>query len=263
MAQYTTLVSLGRKHRWSFDGRTHYEYQIKIIMRDRRVRLSAYPDAHIPPGVEVRVETPPPGLPRFSISHPGLFGADSLEVGVPSFDQEHNIRSPEPDELRRVWTAERCQFARERLADMTAHATHALLIVKLDHSVHDDTKIVHALELALDLAHSDVYGIAALRALPEAVLRQDGGPHVELPGPEPIVIRPVRDDDRVFTKASMQGELPELPPSTWALGSATLAREGNLITVSWPAIEEDPHHLMAAVELLRTLSSGLRDGAYR
>jgi len=95
------------------------------------------------------------------------------------------------------------------------------------------------------------------------VFGQEGGPHVTLDGPAPIVIRPVRDEDRVFTRASMPGALPQPAPTTSALGDATLECDGEVITVSWPAVEEAPARLWAAVELLRTLSLAPRDGAYR
>jgi hypothetical protein len=263
MRPYSKLVDLARQHGWTFDGRTHHEYQIKILMRDRRVRLTALPAIRGGHVLEVRVELPSPGLPQFRISRMASFELYDLEIGVPG-----HLRSPEPDELRRVWTAERCELARQRLVGMVAHASHEQLVVELHRADRDgrhldDAAIVDALQLALDLAHADVYGLAALRALPEAVVRQTDGPHVELAGPAPIVIRPVRDEDRVFTRAAMQCAQPELPPTTPALGSARLAREGNLVTISWPTIEEDPHRLLAAVELLRCLTSAPHDGAYR
>jgi hypothetical protein len=245
MRPYSKLVDLARQHGWTFDGRTHYEYQITILRRDRRIRLTAVPAMRTGHDLEVCVETPPPGLPRFTIDH------------------EHHVHSSEPYELRDVWTYQRGQLAKERLAGMTADATHERLIVEIHREVLRDAVIADALELALDLAHAEVYGLASLRRLPEAVVAQTDGPHVELPGPAPIVIRPVRDDARVFTKAAMQCAHSTLPPSTPALGNATVAREGNLVTISWPTIEEDPVRLMAAVELLRTLSSGPHDGAYR
>jgi hypothetical protein len=258
MRPYSKLIDLARQHGWTFDGRTHHEYQIKILMRDRRVRLTALPAVRGGHALEVRVELPPPGLPQFRIDRNASF--DEIEIGVLT-----DVRTPEPDELRRVWNAERCQFARNRLAGVLAHASHERLVVELHRpgeSLHDDA-IVDALQLALDLAHADVYGLAVLRGLPEAVVRQTDGPHVELAGPAPIVIRPVRDHDGVFTKVAMQCALPDLPPITPALGNVTLAREGNLVTISWPAVEEDAHHLMAAVELLRGLISAPHDGAYR
>jgi len=63
--------------------------------------------------------------------------------------------------------------------------------------------------------------------------------------------------------AISDGALPSPAPGISALGEATIASDRELVTVSWREVEENPARLWAAVELLRTLISAPRGGAYR
>lgn len=222
--------------------------------------------------LKVLVATPDPGLPAFRITREGFrsfiagaFGGQDLLTGVPNFDYEYRVRSPEPDELRRVWTPDRCQFVLDHLSSGVVRATHRAVKLELCRFAFDDSVLDRAVELAVDLARADVYGVAALRALPGAAFREgaDRGPHVVLEGPSPITVEPVRTSGGVVTRATMQGLLPAPPPPTSRLGPATLTQDGDRVVVTWPGVEESSQRLLAAVELLRALRSTPNDGVYR
>lgn len=222
--------------------------------------------------LQVRVATPDPGLPAFRITREGFmsaiagaFGGQDLLMGVPNFDYEYRVQSPEPDELRRVWTADRCQFLLDHVPGAVVRGTHEAVDLEVGRDSFEDSTLDRAVELAVELARSEVYGVAALRALPGARYQEgsDCGPHVELEGPSPIMIGPVRTSGRVVTRAMMQGFLPVPPPATARLGSATLAQDGDRVSVTWPGIEQVSQRLIAAIELLRTLRLTPHDSVYR
>src|SRR5512140_1540409 len=114
-------------------GWTHVEppSYAKMVVSIRGLRVTVR--SHDGEGwrLDVRVATPNPGLPEFRITREGFvsfiagaFGGQDLQTGVRNFDYEYRVRSPEPDELRRVWTADRCRFLLDHVTGAVASATH-------------------------------------------------------------------------------------------------------------------------------------------
>lgn len=271
------LRSLAQARQWPLAEPQKRDQRIAIIVRERRVvvRIAHIVDTELT--LHVRVDLPDPGLPAFRITDEGfgsfmagLVGGQDIQTGVPNFDYAYRVRSPEPEELLRVWTTQWCQYLLTHLPGATARGKHDHLELRLIRAVYpdapiptlDEDTIVHAVALAVGLAHAEVYGAAELRTLPEAVYRErsERGPHVELPGPSPITVGPVRTRAGVGTRAEIQGVLADPTPS---FPGATLQQDGDRVTVTWPGIERDPARLLAAVELLRGLRSPSSEGAYR
>lgn len=271
------LHYLAEKRNWPLAEPQKRDHRIVLVVRERRVvvRISHLVDTELT--LHVRVDLPPPGLPAFRITDEGfgsfmagLVGGQDIQTGVPNFDYAYRVRSPEPEELLRMWTRKWCEYLLTHLSGATARGKHDHLELRLIRAVFpdqaipelDDDTIVHAITLAVELAHAEVYGAAELRALPEAIYRErrERGPHVELPGPSPITIGPVRTHTGVATRAEIQGVLSDPAPS---FQDAALHQDGDRVAVTWPGIERDPARLLAAVELLRGLRSPSSEGAYR
>ena len=271
------LRYLAEKRQWPLAEPQKRDQRIVLVVRERRVvvRIAHIVDTELT--LHVRVDLPEPGLPAFRITDEGfgsfmagLVGGQDIQTGVPNFDYAYRVRSPEPDELLRVWTTERCQYLLTHVSGATARGKHDHLELRIVRGVYpdgaipnlDDDTIVHAVTLAVGLAHAEVYGAAELRALPEAIYRErrERGPHIELPGPSPITVGPVRTRAGVVTRAEMQGVLSDPAPP---FQHATLHQDGDVVAVTWPGVERDPARLLAAVELLRGLRSPSSEGAYR
>ena len=121
----------------------------------------------------------------------------------------------------------------------------------------------------ISLAQADPYGIAALRKLPEAVMRTgEKFPQAHLPGPQPIIVGPIERDGIATTcartAATLAGELPAATrPLVASLGTGKVEQTDHETRVCWPTIETDERRLVAAVELLRTVAMGPSLGVFR
>jgi len=244
---------------------------LQLQIADRIVTLS-YGRETGTPAVIVRVELPPPRLPRFEVmprSKVGLlraelFGGAEITLGQGWFEQKFRVRAHEADATRALWTNELCKRFANAVHEASVRVDDEALILGFDPlDPVQDTEA--AVRLALDIACAGVYGLDALRALPGAIPRiDDAGVHVEIDGPSPIRIRPVRSDDRIVTMATVdEGVLPTPRPDTTALGPVTLEPGGAGVAIRWPAIETDRARLLAAIDLLHNVGGAPRAGAYR
>jgi hypothetical protein len=244
---------------------------VAMKIAERLVTLSFGKDKATPAMI-VRVDLPAPGLPHFDIAPHSFIGrltldsraGDTFRIGHDNFDHVYRTRSQDPAGARSLWTAELCNRFRGDLPHASVRGDAEAVVLGVDSMASEDIA-VRAVQLALDIACADAYGLGALRALPDATLRvTDAGLEVELPGASPIRLAPVRTKAGVVTVASVdEGVVPERHPDLTQIGPATLATDGPRVTLTWPGIETDRARLVAAVDLLRTLGGAPRDGAYR
>jgi hypothetical protein len=244
---------------------------LQLQIADRLVTLS-YGHETGTPALIVRVELPPPRLPRFEVMarvkvgvlRAELFPGADIALGNAGFDRRFRVRAHDADATRALWTPELCARFSTELHDASVRVDDEALILGLD-PMDPPRESEAAVKLALDIACAGVYGLEALRALPGATPRLDeAGVHVEVEGPSPIRFRPVRSGARMFTMATVdEGVLPTPHPDTAPLGPVTIAPGGSGITILWPEIETDRARLVAAIELLRNVGGAPHDGAYR
>jgi hypothetical protein len=221
------------------------------------------------------VELPAPGTAEFQVYPEGFASAASKALGgrdvelgvVPAFDHAFMLKGRDELLLRRLWTAQRCTAMVELgNATLTSSGTRIELALL-------DPPITHtlgvAIDLVLDVALEDVFGLAALRALPDATASELG---VAIAGPGSIRIAAERDGDRHVTRAravapSLQAvtidlasppearPLADLPGNARSfarmLGPARIESLDGELAITWPTIEADRRRLAAAIELLR------------
>ncbi|MBV8759567.1 MAG: hypothetical protein JO257_19925 [Deltaproteobacteria bacterium] len=258
------LEDLARMQGWRVEKTYTNAARGYVVARvqDLVATISLADEKHI--GSTVRVELPSPGAPIFDIRPSALTALVGNRVelapGLAAY-------TPEPDDTRALFTPARLQALRTLLADAEVRCDRDAIIIVQPPRLPLGT-IPAAVAFAVDLATAERYGLDALRAIPGAVYRpttSERAACVEVDGPSPIRFTAVRESDHVTTRASIeQGRMPSPVPDLSELGPVTLAGDASGgITLTWPFIERDPKRLAAAVDLLRELAGGPRDGAYR
>jgi hypothetical protein len=218
---------------------------------------------------------PRPGSVQFKItpSHVGsrltrLLGAQDVEIGHPEFDAIFVVKTRDEAVLRRLWTTDR---ARKMFLvfDTTQVDCDGEVLHMLEPRIESVEQIAAGVELLLDLARADPFGLSVLRRLPEASLAvTERFPYAVVPGPHPIHIGPIERDGHTVTCARTAATASGQPPPA-ATGLLAALGEGKLeigeaeTRVCWPAIEDDPRRLVAAIDLLRLLVTGPSLGAFR
>jgi hypothetical protein len=248
-----------------------------MVIADREVTLS-YSRERGHASISVHVALPPPGLPRFEIQPAGV--VELVVPGAPlrlgdAVDAGFDVRSSDPDDTRALWTPARCDRLRAEYArgSVRCDGRELILTFGVVRTIYGSGRTesigpreaVAAITFALELATADLYGLGAACAAFGATPQIDAsGVHVELDGPSPIRVRPVRRDGQVVTTVTLEeGALPDPAFDLAALGLATLAAEGSGVTIRWSHVETDRARLIAAVELLRMLGGAPHEGAYR
>jgi hypothetical protein len=276
---------------------------IEVDVRDARVRLEVdlgRPDAPngaltcrarylVPLGPVFRVEAG-------SVGPIGkLAGAQDVTLGGDrAFDESFIVKADEPSAVRRVWSAQAMRLMFRSLRDARARSNGREIELARS-EIHSPAVMNAMIDLVGELASADLFGIAALRALPGATYQPPTGPWNErtTPGvviehPAPVTLMPVLIDGRVVTRATV-GDGPRaqrveltvgedgrvepadgaalLPPAAAALvdrlGSGTLVIDGADTAFTWRTVETDAGRLLAGAELLAILARGPALGAYR
>jgi hypothetical protein len=218
---------------------------------------------------------PPPGSVEFKItpSHVGsrltrLLGAQDVEIGHPEFDAIFVVKSPDEVTLRRLWTTDRARKMFLVFAGMPIDCDGQVLHM-IEPRIESEEQIADGVEFLLDLARADPFGLRVLRRLPEATLVANARfPYAVVPGPQPIHVGPIARDGRSVTCARTAAVATGQPPPAAgallaALGGGKLEITDAETRVCWPAIEDDPRRLVAAIELLRLLVTGPSMGVFR
>jgi len=250
------------------DGNLHLTIDgLAVEVRAKLPRPSG--DFEQPGSTTWRVTVPPPGTTPFSIYPEGfvsfaskVFGGEDLELRLlPTFDHAFMIKSVEPDTLRRMWTTERCAVMTANYMDAKLHGKDD--IIELEWPGHAATveDVMRGVGLLVGLARADLYGMAALEALPDA--RRSAHGYVEFPGPGSIQIGPRRIKDRMVTVAWASVELPIRTVLPAVLGNAELGTHDGGTAIGFSEIVEDPARLAAAVEFLRGLVVAPSEGVFR
>lgn len=215
-----------------------------------------------------RAKVPPPGTTRFKVYPEGfvsfatkVFHDRDTVVGVDAFDNAFMVKGEEPAAVRKLWTYELASAMVEHYPDGGVHGEGDTIELVFPHELTTVEDVMRGVKLVVGLARADLYGIAVLRGLPEAITTASGA--VEINGPGEIRIGPHRTADGVVTRvwATVEDDPARALPS--AVGPATLDRTGIQMTITWPTIEEDPQRLTAAIEFLRSLVREPSQGVFR
>lgn len=223
---------------------------------------------------EYWVHAAEPGTASFKIAAQGFtswvgkqLGAQDVELGYAPFDAKFTVKARDSELVRRVWTREQARKLLEEYPSSQIDCDSTRIHL-LEPTIEGIAQIERGLDFVLSLAKTDAYGIAALQALPEAVMRPvDGFPHAHVPGPQPILVGPRVHDGIVRTCARTTATTAELPmavkPLLAAIGDGKVEMTDIETRVCWPTIETDTRRLMSAVELLRTVAMGPSLGVFR
>jgi hypothetical protein len=175
------------------------------------------------------------------------------------------VKGDDPEVVRRLWPSERALEMAFAFANCQLECDHAT--IKLTRPrIEDVDEVERDIDLLLDLARCDPYGLNVLADLPEASLRHgDRFLHVELPGPSRIEVGPVERDGVVRTcaRTAAVGVVPDEAATLVTAQGATLEQTEHEVRIWWPSIEVDPRRLIVATDLLRQLASGPSLGVFR
>jgi hypothetical protein len=218
---------------------------------------------------EVRMQVPEPGLPAFSIAQHGITSALGLAhrvtIGERLFDATFSIKATDIALVRRMWPRERAQrmYAVAPKGTLECKGIDVKLIVPVIDTIE---QVEGAVELLLELARCDPYGITALAQLPGATMVEDDGfTRAELPGPSRVLIGPFVEGGiaRTCARVPATGDLAEdVEPRIVALG-ATLQQTHTEVRIWWAGIETESKRLLGAYEVLRAVAAGPSLGVFR
>lgn len=272
----TVLLAVAESRGGSVAGNV---YTVTLEGVELEVTFFSYKSAR---QTQYEAKLPPPGTPWFKIT-PGkvgrvgqLFGAQDIELGDPTVDDQFVVKARDPATVRRLWT-------RECIRDLNALwkpeiVSDGTTVHLREGRIHTSAQaIVQGIDFLLRLARADAFGLQSLSTLPEAVVHAGGTRdednrfgYMEVPGPQPIYVGPIEREQIARTSAwtNTAGDpTAELPAGAAELVNATgegqLTRTETELRVTWPSIETDERRLIAAIDLLRLLSSGARVGVFR
>ena len=222
---------------------------------------------------EYKAIVPAPGLPVCKVAPTGftgwvgkVLGAQDIEVGHAAFDDAFTVKGDDPGVVRRLWPKLRAQDMAYVFASCQFQCD--LSTIKLIQPLIATVEQAElAIELILDVARCDPYGLNVLTDLPEASLRHgDRFLQVELPGPTRIMLGPIDTDGIVRTcarTASIGGTVPADAETLVTAQGATLEQTEHELRIWWPSVESDPRRLTAAIDILRHLAGGPSLGVFR
>jgi hypothetical protein len=204
------------------------------------------------------------------------------------FDRAFMVKTDEPALMRRLWSPRAMELMLGPLQGVVIE-THPDRIVLESADVWGDPARMHAgFDLVLELASQDLYGEAALRAVPGGAfaLGSTGIPEVALDVPLRVVIRtePVADhmvsvarltervDGEPLSVAIKDGRCvdpalaSQLPQGAHVpmrqVGSGRLVMTKGGASFTWRAVELDPDRLRAGAELIGAIAAA-PTGVYR
>jgi hypothetical protein len=224
-----------------------------------------------------------------------LLGAQDVTLGVDrTFDECFVVKTDEANAVRRVWSPQAMRLMSRELRDARVHS-NGREIELVRRAIHSPAVMDAMIDLVGELANADLFGVAALRALPGATYHPPAGPwtarttpHAIIEQPVPVTLMPVVVDGRVVTRATV-GDGPRaqrialtvrddgavapadgaalMPPAAAALldrlGNGTLVIHGADTSFTWRTVETDAERLLAGARLLAILAGAPALGAYR
>jgi hypothetical protein len=234
--------------------------------------------------------------PKLRVYRQGLFSSLGKAIGMQdvalgelaAFDAEFMVKADNEAVARAVWS----RPAMERMLTTFSRArleSDAKAVTLVDGGRWEDAGRLRAgIQLVAELATRDLFGADPLRAIPDATIVQAPGerPSAELAVPVRVAIR-AEDRDGHLVTVARAAERVEHPPLVLevtdgkpvdpahasslpqgahvplhAVGTGTLAIDGDGIRFTWRAIERDPVRLRSAAELIGAIAAGTA-GTYR
>lgn len=233
----------------------------------------------------------PPGTFAFIVSPWGVPSDARARADESLFDHEFKVEVASPDTFRRVWTGDQSKMMLDHFVGGTLTCTGTRLELtrlsgKYESPCPSPEYVDAGIDLLLTIARADGLGLAALRALPDAMHVPPVSTVVPIMGPGNIQFEVIpssshghvtracllseldlRERIEIVDGKIAAGALASLPPPAHAhareLGTADIARLGSIVAITWHGIEADPRRLVAAVDLLRALTGAPSLGAFR
>lgn len=199
----------GGKHVVGFSDSTARYDRIEIPLGDRTLLVTE--DQH--PGMRghwVRVTSildGPLPVPDFRVFQQldVLPGQDTALGGDARFDEFFAVKTSEAARVRRWWTplAKDILFERIGFSAKMVECRNARFAIVLPRAAGEDA-ILAAIDLATELIHRDLFGVAALRSIDGSLRLSDGAvPVVELRRPRAVCVKPTVVDGRLITAVEL------------------------------------------------------------
>jgi hypothetical protein len=235
-----------------------------------------------------------PAGPEFSLASrrgvTGLllgFGGHDVGLGDEELDNRFSLKSKTPEMAKLAWQ----DGAAEKLhPQATVFSDGKVVDLQITGWKHSNIALDNAVDLVAQLAAADVFGVAALAALPDAAMEYRDGPwdHPSPPEacvlmPDPVRLGPVIDGGPPVTRARANcakrepfriavrdGEAevtagnPEIAVDDLDVpGDGDVVCWGDEISFTWTTIITNPDDLMAGAHLVATLARPPAEGVYR
>lgn len=242
-----------------------------------------------------------PAGPAFTIYREHLLatigkalGRQDVALGIdPEFDAHFVVRCDDERAVRALWSKRLQTAAFLYLSNARITSDGARVAIEMQGLANKEAQLRSLIEVAGGLAGADLFGIEALRALPDAELHPPAGPWDDrsppraiVRAPLPVELSPVAARGRAATQAVCRGvrrddleawiergEIAgELRASDLAPGIARLLRDigtarvvcaGGVATLTWARVETAPERLIAGARLVASFAAADPTGAYR
>jgi hypothetical protein len=193
-----------------------------------------------------------------------FFAGRRIKVGHRPFDKRYLVKGDQPAVVRRLWTdatiAEMLYWFRAYF-DLTSDKRWVSLVMHRVILTHVPTMLA-AIDLVVELANRDFYGVNALKDLGSMATGPNGWPSAELDTGIRVVVGAEERDGKLVmaARASVDVETIEivngrfdalLPHHALEVGTGTLSKTGFV----WRDLELDPARLRAGAQLLGALAS--------
>lgn len=210
-----------------------------------------------------------------------------VRIGDPAFDAAYLVRAAAPDRVAALLTPRARVLLLGRLRGAQVAADGRVVQIVAQDGVVDDETLEALVDLAGDLASHGEEWLASIAELPEARVVAASGPWdartppgVELPLVPRVRIQPAARGRRAVAEAwapcgrgvlpfkvtisaaGVGGALPSgrLPPDAaphiGAVGEATLAADGERVTLTWAELETDLSRLLAGARIVAAFARG-------
>ncbi|NVB80873.1 MAG: hypothetical protein HOV81_20920 [Kofleriaceae bacterium] len=225
-----------------------------------------------------------PAFPEFSVEprrfFDRLFGGRGISLGDEDFDGHFMVTGSDPLAVRRVWSRDTMTRMLDSFSTGSLSSKQQELSLyrgRLPSTIED---VVSGIELLRMLASSDVLGLAALGAIPDAKLDRGGALFPDGVRVGPLVIEGQAITRAIATSAAAASWIVEVVDGTAtardleclpfeararvsSLGTARVSSINGEAQVRWKTIETDPTRLAAAIAILRALARAPSLGAFR
>jgi hypothetical protein len=248
-----------------------------------------------PPGrfTRVRARFPLAAAPRFQVYGPHVMLESSTRFAYPRRDARYYFDRTHEVAAALVWAAPLRHHLLTYTPDARVLSCGAIVEVLVGRVANDPGSLAAVADLATRLAAADLFGLAALRALPGGTYEPSRGPWLRrsppravVTGPAPVRVGPLRLGRRVVTRAELS-ERPTCGPlelevtagleqapaplsaaglsvaALRAVGHGTLTVRRDATRFTWTGVETDRDRLLAGVALLRSLVRGPSLGVFR